>query len=90
LDDVRWETLIELDGAYTCYPTYAQVLKEYNRPNFKPVFMVDANYEFEHNTPPDIGSPVNLRRQEYWAMLSGATGQPLSRDTGEGAGRVRV
>jgi hypothetical protein len=75
LDDARWEALIELDGAYTYYPTYAQVLKEYNRPNFRPVFMVEANYEFEHNTPPDMGSPLNLRRQEYWTMLSGATGQ---------------
>jgi hypothetical protein len=37
--------------------------------------MVEANYEFEHNTPPDAGSPANLRRQEYWTMLSGATGQ---------------
>jgi hypothetical protein len=75
LDDARWGPLIGLDGAYTYYPTYAQVLKEYNRPNFRPVFMVEANYEFEHNTPPDVGSPANLRRQEYWTMLSGATGQ---------------
>jgi hypothetical protein len=75
LDDARWEPLLELDGAYTYYPTYAQLLKEYNRSNFKPVFMVEANYEFEHNTPPDVGSPVNLRRQEYWTVLSGATGQ---------------
>jgi hypothetical protein len=75
LDDSRWSALIELDGAYTYYPTYAQVLKEYNRPNFKPVFLVEADYEFEHNTPLDVGSPVNLRCQEYWAMLSGAAGQ---------------
>src|SRR5205823_9641339 len=74
LDDARWESLIELDGAYTYFPTYAQVLKEYNRPNFKPVFMVEANYEFEQNHA-DAGSPANLRRQEYWTMLSGATGQ---------------
>ena len=75
LDDARWEPLIELDGAYTYFPTYAQLLKEYNRPNFKPLFMVEANYEFEHNTKPDVGTPANLRRQEYWTMLSGATGQ---------------
>ena len=75
LDDVLWEPLIQLDGAYTYYPTYAQVLREYNRVNFKPVFMEEANYEFEHNTKPDVGSPSNLRRQEYWTMLSGATGQ---------------
>jgi hypothetical protein len=75
LDDGRWETLVELDGAYTYYPTYAQVLKEYNRLNFKPIFMEEANYEFEHNTNTDGGSLPNLRRQEYWTMLSGATGQ---------------
>jgi hypothetical protein len=75
LDDVLWEPIIQLDGAYTYYPTYAQVLKEYNRGNFKPVFMEEANYEFEHNTKTDGGSPSNLRRQEYWTMLSGATGQ---------------
>jgi hypothetical protein len=75
LDDSKWESFIELDSAYTYYPTYAQVLKEYNRSNFKPVFMVEANYEFEHNTNTDGGSPPNLRRQEYWTMLSGATGQ---------------
>ena len=74
LDDARWEQILGLDSAYTYYPTYAQVLKEYNRPNFRPVFMVEANYEFEHlNT--DGGSLPNLRHQEYWTMLSGATGQ---------------
>jgi hypothetical protein len=75
LDDPRWAPLIELNAAYTYYPTYAQVLKEYNRPNFKPVFMVEANYEFEQNFSTGGGSTGNLRRQEYWTMLSGATGQ---------------
>jgi hypothetical protein len=52
-----------------------QVLTEYNRSNFKPVFMVEANYEFEQVPFTDGGSAQNLRRQEYWTMLSGATGQ---------------
>ena len=72
LDDPSWAPLIELDAAYTYYPTYAQVLTEYNRADFKPVFMVEANYEFERS---EEGSPQSLRRQEYWTMLSGATGQ---------------
>jgi Protein of unknown function (DUF4038)/Putative collagen-binding domain of a collagenase len=72
LDDPSWAPLIELDAAYTYYPTYAQVLTEYNRADFKPVFMVEANYEFERWQE---GSPQALRRQEYWTMLSGATGQ---------------
>src|SRR6266508_2391322 len=46
LDDPTWAPLIELDAAYTYYPTYGQVLAEYNRSGFKPVFMVEANYEF--------------------------------------------
>lgn len=75
LDDPTWDPLIELDAAYTYFPTYAQILIEYDRPKFKPVFLVEANYEFEHNSHTDGGSTQNLRRQEYWAMLSGATGQ---------------
>jgi hypothetical protein len=75
LDDSTWEPIIELDAAYTYYPTYAKVLEEYNRNYFMPVFMVEANYEFENNNGRDYGSPEVLRRQEYWTMLSGATGQ---------------
>lgn len=75
LDDPRWAPLIELNAAYTYYPTYAQVLREYNRSEFKPVFMVEAHYEFEQNFFIGGGSSQNLRRQEYWTMLSGATGQ---------------
>jgi hypothetical protein len=75
LDDPSWEPLIELNAAYTYFPTYAQVLTEYNRSNFKPVFLVEANYELEQTPYTDGGSAQNLRRQEYWTMLSGATGQ---------------
>jgi hypothetical protein len=74
LDDPSWAPLVELDAAYTYFPAYAQVLNEYNRVNFKPVFLVEANYEFE-NQGTDVGSTQNLRRQEYWTMLSGAAGQ---------------
>jgi hypothetical protein len=75
LDDPSWAPLIDLNAAYTYFPTFAQVRTEYDRPDFKPVFMVESNYEFEHITNTDGGSPQNLRRQEYWTMLSGATGQ---------------
>ena len=71
LDDANWRGLISLDAAYTYYPTFARVLSEYNREDRLPVFMVEANYEGEH----DYTGPMTLRRQEYWTMLSGATGQ---------------
>jgi hypothetical protein len=77
LDDRSWAPLIELNAVYTYFPTYAQVLTEYNRLDFKSVFMVEANYEFEHNSNTDGGSTQNLRRREYWTMLSGAGEQVL-------------
>jgi hypothetical protein len=75
LDDSSWQPLIDLSAAYTYFPTYAQISTEYNRADHKPVFLVEANYEFEHNPDTDGGTTQNLRRQEYWTMLSGATGQ---------------
>jgi chitodextrinase len=74
LDDPTWAPLIELNASYTYYPTYAQVLTDYNRPNAIPTFLVEANYEFEHNAA-DLGTPNILRRQAYWSLLSGAAGQ---------------
>jgi hypothetical protein len=70
LDDPKWEPLISVSCAYTYYPTYAQVLKEYNRPNFLPVIMIESDYEFEQRATPAV-----LRREEYWSLLSGAAGQ---------------
>ena len=43
LDDTNGTGLISLDAAYTYFPTYARVLKEYRREDFLPVFMVEAN-----------------------------------------------
>ena len=74
LDDPTWAPIIELNASYTYYPTYAQVLLDYDRPDAPPTFLVEANYEFEHNAG-DLGTPQILRRQEYWTMLSGAAGQ---------------
>jgi hypothetical protein len=62
--------ILGLDAAYTYSPTYAEVLKAYRRDHV-PVFMIEANYEGEHA----YTGPETLRRQEYWAALSGGTGQ---------------
>ena len=75
LDDPAWESRIDLNASYTYDPTYVQVLKDYNRDNFLPTLMVEASYEGEHNPGTTEGTPQQLRRQEYWSLLSGATGQ---------------
>jgi hypothetical protein len=76
LDDARWKPLIDMNASYTYNPTYRQVLKDYNRSDFLPTFLVEGGYEGEQNAdfiPP--GTPELMRRQEYWSLLSGATGQ---------------
>jgi hypothetical protein len=74
LDDPNWSPVVRLNAAYTYYPTYAQLLKDYNRASFMPNFMVEANYEFENLAGPVTTAPI-LRKQEYWTLLSGAAGQ---------------
>ena len=75
LADNSWAPIISLNAAYTHYPTYAEVLYAYNQSASLPVFMVEANYEFENNSGIDPSTSAILRRQEYWTALSGATGQ---------------
>jgi Protein of unknown function (DUF4038)/Putative collagen-binding domain of a collagenase len=76
LDDSRWRSVINLDGVYSYFATYARVLSEYERKRFMPVYMQEAGYEFEQNASwISPGTPEVLRRQEYWSALSGAAGQ---------------
>lgn len=76
LDDQRWRPVLGIDSAYTYMPTYARVLREYQRTKPLPVVMLEAAYESEQiNSTISRGDPAILRRQEYWAMLSGAAGQ---------------
>lgn len=75
MEDGPLRSLLGLDAVYTYRPTYAEELAEYKRTDFRPTFLVEANYEFEHNGGTDGGTTQNLRRQEYWTALSGTTGQ---------------
>lgn len=75
IDDPSWSDIISLNAAYTYYPTYAEVLKGYNRTPTVPVFLVEADYELENGADPE-----RLRRQEYWSFLSGACGHVFGND----------
>jgi len=75
LDDPNWAPIVGLNLAYTYYATYAEVLHAYNQSASLPVFMGEANFEYETDNDEDGGSPRILRMQEYWTMLSGAVGQ---------------
>ena len=68
-DDPAWVPIIDLNAAYSYDPVYVEILKDYNRGDGLPVFLVESGYEFE------IGDSRAMRAQAYWAVLSGATGQ---------------
>jgi hypothetical protein len=75
-DDPKWAAIVSLNAAYCYGPPYVQVLRGYDsRAKRMPVFMVEAVYEFEGNSQPHTSTPYTLRGQEYWSLLSGATGQ---------------
>lgn len=76
LDDRTWAHLVSINGAYVYGPTYIQMLHNYNQKPTMPAFLMEAHYDLERvGNPPDYGTPVVLRREEYWAMLSGGVGQ---------------
>jgi hypothetical protein len=76
-DTSKLSSVLTLDGAYTYYETYDQVLLAYASSPTLPTFMVEANYEGENNNGFFSGTTgvFILREQEYWTMTSGATGQ---------------
>ena len=75
-DDPTWIPLIALNSTYTYSPTYMQMLHSYNQKPVAPTYLVEAHYDLEDvGKPPDFGSPAVLRREQYWTMLTGGTGQ---------------
>ena len=73
LEDTNLWGLATMNAAYTYYPTYAEVLVGYQRTNYVPTFMTEAHYENE-NVAGELGTPIELRKQFYWTMTSGACG----------------
>ena len=69
--------VLNLDACYTYYETYNCFVRAYARSPQTPVFLVEANYEYENATgalPGPAGTYV-LREQAYWTLTSGGVGQ---------------
>jgi len=61
---------LDLNSTYTYGIVHKKLLADYNRTPVMPYFLLETTYEGEHNA-----SPVQIRRQAYWALLCGAAGQ---------------
>ncbi|MEO8657492.1 MAG: DUF4038 domain-containing protein [Bryobacteraceae bacterium] len=74
LDNPLTVPYVALAGAYTYLPTYAEVLIQYNKNPFQPLYLQEAHYDGETvgGCCGETGTPNILRRQAYWSLLSGA------------------
>ncbi len=72
IDQYGQEGWLNLNTTYTYGIVHAKLLADYNRKPPMPFVLIESTYEGEHNA-----SAVQIRRQAYWAMLCGATGQFL-------------
>lgn len=73
VDDTAWSSIIDLNQTYTYAPTYGELRNGYNHASI-PTFLGEAGYE-GYSFGVDRATPELLRRQEWWTMTSGATGQ---------------
>jgi hypothetical protein len=70
LDQFKDEGWLDLNDTYTYGIVHKKLLADYNRVPPMPFTLTESTYEGEHNA-----SAVQIRRQAYWAILCGATGQ---------------
>ncbi|HVP49195.1 MAG TPA: glycoside hydrolase family 140 protein [Bryobacteraceae bacterium] len=70
LDQFKNDGWLDFNDTYTYGIVHRMLLADYNRVPPMPFELTESTYEGEHNA-----SAVQIRRQAYWALLCGATGQ---------------
>jgi hypothetical protein len=70
IDQYKQEGWLDLNTTYTYNIVHGMLLRDYRREPAMPFVLIESIYEGEHNA-----SAVQIRRQAYWAILCGATGQ---------------
>lgn len=65
--------VMNVDFAYTYFPSYAEVLHCYETCSV-PTILGETIYEQESHGSTDSGTVENVRRQMWWAFTSGASG----------------
>lgn len=75
--DTTLSDVLTLDACYTYFETYDCFVQAYASTPVLPLFLTEANYEYENNTGqlPGPAGPYVLREQAYWTLTSGGAGQ---------------
>jgi hypothetical protein len=71
-DVYGWGNWLDFNVTYTYGIVHRKLMVDYNRDPALPFVLIESSYEGEHNA-----TPVQVRRQAYWAILCGAAGQFL-------------
>jgi hypothetical protein len=79
-DDITndWASVLDLNGCYTYAPAYANLRRGYAQTPTTPAYLAESNYEGQANGGDDgcsTSDPINCRKQAWWTMTSGATGE---------------
>ena len=70
VDQYKNDGWLDLNTTYTYGIVHRMLLTDYDRAPVMPFVLIESTYEGEHNA-----SAVQIRRQAYWAVLCGGTGQ---------------
>jgi hypothetical protein len=70
VDQYKDDGWLDVNTTYSYGIVHRMLLADYNRTPAMPFVLIETTYEGEHNA-----SAVQIRRQAYWALLCGATGQ---------------
>ena len=70
IDEYATGHWLDLNVTYSYEIVHRHLVADYNRSPVMPFFLIESTYEGEHNA-----TGVQIRRQAYWAILCGATGQ---------------
>ena len=75
--DTTLSDVLTMDACYTYFETYDCFVQAYASMPALPLFLTEANYEYENNTGqlPGPAGPYVLREQAYWTLTSGGAGQ---------------
>jgi Protein of unknown function (DUF4038)/Putative collagen-binding domain of a collagenase len=73
LDDASIGWLLDFNGAYVWTATYLSMCHAYHQSSI-PAYLHEGNFE-QATWGGEFGTPQVLRRQAYWATLSGGVGQ---------------
>ena len=73
MDDPQWVPYTSMAGAYSYYPSYWDVLRQYNAARTTPVYLEESYYEGVSSgiLTPNSASNIMYRKIAYWTMLSG-------------------